>query len=61
LKDANGNIIGYAHSRKIFVTMSREQAQQQQNNFAPVKRASRKSKVVARKAVHKTVARRKAA
>lgn len=56
LKDANGTLIGYAYSRKIFVMMRREQGQQGQFDFLSL--ISGKAKAPARKAARKPAARR---
>lgn len=58
LRDANGSIIGYAYSRKIFVTMRRQA--QDPNQFDFVNPAFLKVKAPVRNVARKAVARRKA-
>lgn len=54
LRDAHGEIIGYAYSRKIFVAMRRQAQDQIQSNF--VNSAFLKSKAPVRKTAAKTAA-----
>lgn len=57
LKDAHGEIIGYAYSRKIFVAMRRQDQDQIQSNF--VNSAFLKAKAPVRKTAAKAATRKK--